>query len=678
MGKAQIISGGSAGLYNIGLVRDTARITAEIAAITARLAALTTAIEEAEAARNDALDAVNDALAALNTAITDLINKQTTAAAVSDLQKAHATAQQQYSAKYSSYNLLILERESKTKRLALLQEAITSDSRTGIWCADLTENLAAGAEVGTIEINGEDTQIIIYPAGALSALQSSLLQPVLSSTPAGVFYNQAILPAWQRWKPTYRTATITAIDGDLCSVLLSAALSSQQDLNINPSVTTLTNVPIEYMDGLNGSVFAVGDRVVVEFTDQDWASPKVIGFETNPRSAVGTGKFFIFYVHGGIHKVANCTIDDNRVINHQSKSFADIGITGEENYNYVRFFSKKFYHNVKKIVDPPPSGEEVPPPIIELKELYFVSTNLKLSEATSPLEYSESDPFSWLVGADLSYITETTTPDNWYIIDPALRRIYLLGHFVKPTDGVRGPFQGRWNYGYQSEFINFSADNNYMYHLRTMAPDNAYPWPSYSYTRHKYSFLDNNVTVAETIKMDAYKDAPAPWNRNDYIFYLNREGTLVYESDVYHGGKLSLLELASKDGYYDGQFYDLNSGGYDPDAWQEWFFMIPRELGNLMYSYYTFLNDGIQSYYVTPQPWQEIFEYDENDVPRPWASIHDGDVYIASLLLQAETEPGGFPERKRMYYDTTDILPLIKIAVDISDELNLLGLAYLA
>lgn len=294
MGKAQIISGGPDGLYNVGLVRDTTRITAEIAAITARLEVLTTAIEEAEDARNDAMEAVDTAMAALNTAITELINKQTTAAAVSDLQKVHATAQQQYSTKYSNYNLLILEKESKTKRLALLEDALASDYRDNIWCADLTENLAAGAEVGTIEINGEDTQIIIYPAGALSALQSSLLQPVLSSTPAGVFYNQAILPAWQRWKPTYRTATITAINGNLCSVLLSAAASSQQDLNINPGVTTLANVPIEYMSGINGSAFAVGDRVVVEFTNQDWTRPKVIGFENNPRASLSG--FLVFDV----------------------------------------------------------------------------------------------------------------------------------------------------------------------------------------------------------------------------------------------------------------------------------------------------------------------------------------------------------------------------------------------
>jgi predicted transglutaminase-like cysteine proteinase len=41
-------------------------------------------------------------------------------------------------------------------------------------------------------------------------------------------------------------------------------------------------VPIEYMD-CGGSVFAVGDNVVVEFTDRDWYDPKVIGFLTNPK-----------------------------------------------------------------------------------------------------------------------------------------------------------------------------------------------------------------------------------------------------------------------------------------------------------------------------------------------------------------------------------------------------------
>ena len=45
--------------------------------------------------------------------------------------------------------------------------------------------------------------------------------------------------------------------------------------------TQLETVPIEYM-ACNAMAFADGDDVVIEFTSQDWNSPKVIGFKDNP------------------------------------------------------------------------------------------------------------------------------------------------------------------------------------------------------------------------------------------------------------------------------------------------------------------------------------------------------------------------------------------------------------
>jgi hypothetical protein len=57
--------------------------------------------------------------------------------------------------------------------------------------------------------------------------------------------------------------------------------SSQQSLSINQS-QTLTGVPIQY-GTCNGEVFDIGDSVVVQFLSDAWASPRVIGFESNPR-----------------------------------------------------------------------------------------------------------------------------------------------------------------------------------------------------------------------------------------------------------------------------------------------------------------------------------------------------------------------------------------------------------
>ena len=106
-------------------------------------------------------------------------------------------------------------------------------------------------------------------------------QPTHSSGPSAVFYNKALLPGYQKWRPTFRTGVVKFIDGDYCTVALDDAISSQKKLNINKD-NTLFNVPIKY-GSCNGEVFQVGDNIVVEFKDQAQEKPVVIGFQTNPR-----------------------------------------------------------------------------------------------------------------------------------------------------------------------------------------------------------------------------------------------------------------------------------------------------------------------------------------------------------------------------------------------------------
>jgi hypothetical protein len=110
-------------------------------------------------------------------------------------------------------------------------------------------------------------------------------------TPPQAYYNAAILPGWQKFKPTYRSGVITAISGDTADVLLDEAKSSASDIadiglvNVEFDVnqtTTLTNVPIVYQD-CNGTVFEVGDGVVVQFMSQSWSAPRIIGFLSNPK-----------------------------------------------------------------------------------------------------------------------------------------------------------------------------------------------------------------------------------------------------------------------------------------------------------------------------------------------------------------------------------------------------------
>ncbi|WP_394424738.1 hypothetical protein [Vreelandella stevensii] len=158
------------------------------------------------------------------------------------------------------------------------------------WCADYTEDLEG--EVATAEVPGEIGAVIIKPGfdgGEDSPLQGNqwaaevdgAIQPALSGTPAGVFYNLAMLPGWQKWRPTYRVATITALDGDTCTIVLEHATSSQQRLPVNER-NQYEDVPILYMD-CNGAAFEEGDRVLVAFAG-NVEGPAVVGFESEPKS----------------------------------------------------------------------------------------------------------------------------------------------------------------------------------------------------------------------------------------------------------------------------------------------------------------------------------------------------------------------------------------------------------
>ncbi|MGD8387318.1 MAG: hypothetical protein PVG49_09245, partial [Desulfobacteraceae bacterium] len=180
----------------------------------------------------------------------------------------------------------MLEKASLERRQAMVQSylaAFQADDRTA-WCADLTEDLTG--EVGTIEVPGEPELVLIQPGWEGNASYQSnrdgQLEAPAAGTPAGTFFNLALLPAWQKHMPTYRTGTITALDGNLADVSLDAATSSAQGLNVNQS-PTLSSVPISYMS-CDEIAFSEGDQVVVEFQNQDWNDPLIIGFKDHPRT----------------------------------------------------------------------------------------------------------------------------------------------------------------------------------------------------------------------------------------------------------------------------------------------------------------------------------------------------------------------------------------------------------
>ncbi|MFC3293262.1 hypothetical protein [Modicisalibacter luteus] len=163
-------------------------------------------------------------------------------------------------------------------------DVLPAQREVDAWCADFTDDLAG--EVATAEVPGEAKAVMIRPGfdggAAWNGARDGALQPALAGTSASVFYNLAMLPGWQKWRPTYRLATITAINYELntCSIELDAATSSAQALNVNAQ-RHYSSVPCQYMY-CHVAVFEVGDRVLVTF-DQDATAPRIIGFESNPR-----------------------------------------------------------------------------------------------------------------------------------------------------------------------------------------------------------------------------------------------------------------------------------------------------------------------------------------------------------------------------------------------------------
>ncbi len=298
MGYARIVSGGPTGRYVIELDYGAANKTEALAALTTVLArieadilALQVKIDEAdadEAAQLLEVQAAQNALILLAQSGLPPGSPELDTAAFNfevfklrDLQKNNAAIRIRMQA-------LEAEKAVAVKRVAYWNALEPTETRNA-WCVDLTEDAEPGEIVGTVDIPGESNLLLIAPGcrpfvptdGALFARE------VLS--PAQCYFNAAILPGWQKFKPTYRWGTLTAVDKaeDTGEVSLAPTFSSAQrssigGLDVNQT-STLTAVPIVY-GTCNSSPFVVGDEVVVQFIGQDWTNPRIIGFLDNPRS----------------------------------------------------------------------------------------------------------------------------------------------------------------------------------------------------------------------------------------------------------------------------------------------------------------------------------------------------------------------------------------------------------
>ena len=331
MGQAEIISGGTDGLYRVRLdygteTRDkrVEKLTADLATVQGKLdtaeseladqqaivssqqgeldgkiSAYETAAKSLDALRIALDEAIQDRLglsenatpeeiAAANAAVTAATSAYNAAETVirnsdKEINDALKKLEKEKSKVYPlqlKVDLLTDEKTGLTKKKKYWTD-LTLQEEKNVWCADVTED--ATGKVATLEIPGENNMVVIKPGAPAHTDADGKLVARAIQHPNQAFFNAAILPGWQKYLPTYRRGTITELDTELdtASVTLADDKSSAQNLGIN-KVSELKNVPVKYME-CNASAFEVGDTVVVQFDDQSWGKPKITGFVREPK-----------------------------------------------------------------------------------------------------------------------------------------------------------------------------------------------------------------------------------------------------------------------------------------------------------------------------------------------------------------------------------------------------------
>lgn len=247
MGKGLIVSNKGDGLYSVQVILSKYRIALTITKLNADIAATDAyiVIIQADIAKVDV------EIAALRADILawQLADPKKNADKIKSALKSVESKLITRAGLTAKLSTARLKRKGIEMRIAYLSGHVPADETFDAWCADLTDDLTG--YVGTIEVPGERGDFLIQPGfdgnAVYNTVRDGQLQPSIAGTPESVFWNLALLPGWQKWKPTYRYGTITAKTGDTCSVALEVAHSSQQGLLVNQGVA-LANVPIDYMD----------------------------------------------------------------------------------------------------------------------------------------------------------------------------------------------------------------------------------------------------------------------------------------------------------------------------------------------------------------------------------------------------------------------------------------------
>jgi hypothetical protein len=307
MGKARIISQIEPGRYQIELDHGTLQRDAMIAEIEALLQGEELALQDADATIAELQNQLDAKVALLNALIDEMNNppapepddgeegeddeeddteevldiSERIGAAIIEVERARRTLNR---AERQKANIVMKAASLRLNKANL--ERVETDKTIEAWCTDGEPDLSG--DVGTAEVPGEPLMPILIKPGFEGAAAydpardgQMIERPLMSGAQA--YLNAALLPGWQRWKPTYRFGAITAIDRDngTCSIQLEPTRSSAQNLVINPS-GLIHGVRAKYQD-CDMDVFEEGDEVLIEMQSQSWNEPLVVGFKSDPR-----------------------------------------------------------------------------------------------------------------------------------------------------------------------------------------------------------------------------------------------------------------------------------------------------------------------------------------------------------------------------------------------------------
>lgn len=303
MGKAQIVSGGTKGRYQIKIDYGKDERDRRIASIDKKIGEIQVQNDAKKEIIDEHLAKIAAINAEINTAIEVFNNSPSESTKKTVENKTYDLIAEQKA--HDQLNTLIEQGKAdiaalKKTKTALYEIAV--EEIVTAWCADYTES--GSGQVATIEVPGEPLITLVAPQCRPPESTDGDILKREFMTPEQAYFNAAILPGWQKFKPTYRRGTITGINYDTnrATVVLAQDKSSAQELGINQA-PVLTNVPVVYMT-CNASAFEDGDQVVVSFDSQDWANPRIIGFVTAPKPCVEFPLYIYLRIYGEISESA--------------------------------------------------------------------------------------------------------------------------------------------------------------------------------------------------------------------------------------------------------------------------------------------------------------------------------------------------------------------------------------